>query len=463
MEFWPMSKLRNRLSLLLIILAFVGSLVAANLRSQGHPSQKGRPDQAAVIDVTQQILDQVSQLRGLPVLRPVKAALQSRQGIERSLIQDLHEKVKPGEFEAATKALIKFGLVPRNFKYRQFLIKVLTEQVAGYYRPKTKNLYLADWLSLDEQRTVMVHELTHALQDQHFDLERFEETPEGEGDVDMAVHALIEGEATAVMMNYMLKPQRLDITSLPIPLTGFFEQLQRMDDHRSQVLFSAPAVIRESLLFPYTYGIGFVQHILKRGSWQRVSEAYAEPPDSTEQIMHPERFLTRDDPVRIHLARLEGLLEKDTIRRTFDINGEFGYYLILAEYLDKEDAKRAADGWDGDQFALYENTKTGNLLLIHLSTWDTEADAREFADAYAERTLLRYRSAKAVHSENPFSRLWKTNEGAVYLERRGSDVLVLEGLNENAMSKLPNLLQALWKSSKTPPRLRGSQKVKNEK
>lgn len=406
-------------------------------------------DRGELLQATQQMLHYVSELRGLPILHSVKAALQSREEIQRSLIRDLDESTTADEFDASTKLLIKLGLVPRDFKYRELLIRIIEEQVAGYYRPKTKNLYLADWLTLDEQNSVMVHELTHALQDQHFRLERFSRLPKGQSDYELAIASLIEGDATAVMLNHLLKPQRLDIASIPIPLSTVFDQLQKSDDARIKVLNRAPPVIRESLLFPYAYGTTFVQYILIHSSWKRVSEAYADPPDSTEQVLHPAKFLNRDYPVRIQLPRLEKVLGKASVRRLFDTNGEFGHYLILSQYIDKGKARRAAEGWGGDQFALYENKATGNTLVVQYSTWDSEADADEFARAYAERTVARYPDAREVRPARETTiRMWETAEGNVYLERQGRDVLILEGLDEAAMKKLPQLVKTLWQGRK---------------
>jgi hypothetical protein len=145
-------------------------------------------------------------------------------------------------------------------------------------------------------------------------------------------------------------------------------------------------------------------------------------------------------------------LNKTVVRRTFDTNGEFGYLIILAEYLDKETAKRAAEGWDGDQFALYENPKTGNLLLVHLSTWDTEQEAEEFAEAYRNRTERRYKEATPISNQKPGAQLWQTEEGLVYLERHRADVLILEGLDDTSKKHLPEIVNALWHSKRTPVR-----------
>ncbi len=406
--------------------------------------QVARP---SALSAVEEVLAEVSRLRGLPVRHRVNTGLQSRAEIERSVLEDLNTRISPHEFDAAAKALIAFGLAPRGFDYRDLLLRILTEQVAGYYRPKTKTLYLADWLTREEQHLVLVHELVHALQDQHFNLRRFEEGPKGEGDRDLAVHALIEGEAMCVMLTYMLKPQGLDVTSIPVPLTAIFEQLRMMEDGRSRALQSAPAAVRESLLFPYTYGAAFVQYLVRQGSWTRVSRAYADPPDSTEQILHPEKFLFRDRPIRIRLKDVGALLGRSLRKLMSDRNGEFGYFLILREYLGTPTAKRAAEGWEGDQFALYEDARTGHLLLIHLSTWEDEAEAREFADAYSRRTERRYKTARTIPLPPSVSgRVWETEAGRVYIERRGADVLIVEGLPNEWKAHWPQLRRILWAS-----------------
>jgi hypothetical protein len=406
--------------------------------------QTARPDALSAVE---EVLAEVSHLRGLSVRYRVKTGLRSRAEIERYVLENLNTRISPREFDAAAKALIAFGLAPRGFDYRDLLLRILTEQIAGYYHPKTKTLYVADWLTLEEQRLVLVHELVHALQDQHFDLRRFEKGPQGESDRDLAVHALIEGEAMGVMLTYMLKPQGLDMTSIPVPLTLLFEQLRMMEDGRSQALQSAPAAVRESLLFPYTYGAAFVQYLVREGSWTRVSRAYADPPDSTEQILHPEKFLSRDRPIRIHVRDVGALLSRSLRKRLSDRNGEFGYFLILREYLDTPTAKRAAEGWEGDQFVLYEDVRTGHVLLIHLSTWEDDAEAREFTEAYSRRTERRYRMARALpHPPNISGRAWETEAGRVYIERHGADVLIVEGLLTEWAARWPQLRRALWAS-----------------
>jgi len=139
---------------------------------------------AAIVATTAAVLKETSEIRELPILRPVKSGAESRADIERMLVTNLDKQRTPAEMHASEVALRKFGLVPSTFEYRPFIIKLLTEQVAGYYDTKEQRFRLADWLDLEGQKPVMAHELTHALQDQHFNLKRFEKWPRGDADAE---------------------------------------------------------------------------------------------------------------------------------------------------------------------------------------------------------------------------------------------------------------------------------------
>ena len=139
---------------------------------------------AAIIATTEAVLQETSEIRELPILHPVKSGAQSRAEIQRMVIRNLDEDTSPAEMHASEVTLKKRGLVAADFQFRAFMIKLLTEQVAGYYDPKTQEFFLADWIDLEGQKPVMAHELTHALQDQHFNLRRFQHWPKGESDAD---------------------------------------------------------------------------------------------------------------------------------------------------------------------------------------------------------------------------------------------------------------------------------------
>jgi hypothetical protein len=300
----------------------------------------------------------------------------------------------------------------------------LTEQVAGYYEPKTQEFYLADWIDLDGQQPVMAHELTHALQDQHFDLRRFSKWPKGDSDAELAAHALIEGDATLVMTFYVMRDlKRVAAMMKSVNASGA----------SSEKIEGAPRAIRESLLFPYKQGMDFTSQLYRRGGWTLISEAYKSLPQSSEQILHPEKYFAREAPVKVDVPELSELLGKNWKRLDYDVSGEWGYFQVLDEYLRSEkESQKASAGWGGDRFALYENPATRQVLLAQLTVWDTEQDASEFFDAYVARTTRRYKDAIAdARASVPTAtrRVWRTpTEGLVVMERQGARVAIFEGV-----------------------------------
>jgi hypothetical protein len=431
------------LALLLTFALTASSIVSA---WQGQVTI-AKPD-ADALKATDEILDVVSKLRQLEIKQPVKRGAKSREEIQTSIIHDLDESNTPAQFEATSKTLKKLGMLRPEFKLRDYMISLLTEQVAGFYDPKTQFFYLASWIPLTEQKTVIAHELVHALQDQHFNLKRFDKWPKGDADAETAAHALAEGDATIVMYQYDFAEKGIpfDVTRLPSLTELLLAEGVDDDDKKFPVLANAPRVLKEGLQFPYFYGAGFVQAILKKGGWSKISQAYATLPVSTEQIMHPEKFLAGEAAVKIELADLAATLGRDWKRIDTDVNGEFGYQILLSEFIQKHTARNAADGWGGDKYATYEDSQSKDLLIAQYTNWDTVKDAQDFFDAYCERIEKRY-SAKRPADLYAKPRVYETGEGLVAIELRDKDVVILEGAKTGEQAKKAAL--QLWKSKKS--------------
>ena len=201
----------KRIRISVAVLACVALLVTSIFANHQAVQRKGavvaasNAKSAAIVATTAAVLKETSELRELPILHPVKSGAQTRAEIEQMVMRNLDEQTTPVEAHATEQFMKKLGLAPPDFQYRAFLIKLLTEQVAGYFDPKQQMFFLADWIDLEGQKPVMAHELTHALQDQHFNLRRFEKWPKGDSDAELAAHALIEGDATLAMKVYMAK------------------------------------------------------------------------------------------------------------------------------------------------------------------------------------------------------------------------------------------------------------------
>lgn len=425
---------------LIVISLLVGTSVG--LAPQGGAIAPRSTRNAAIVAATVAILEQTSEIRELPILRPVKSGAQSRAEIERMIIRNQREQTTPAEMHATELVLRKLGLVPADFQYQPFLVKLLTEQVAGYYDPRVQRFYLADWIELEGQKPVIAHELAHALQDQHFNLRRFEKWPKGDSDAELAVHSLIEGDATLAMTLYMAKN--------PLVALAFVRSISA-NNTSSEQFKQAPRALRETLLFPYEQGSEWASRVYKRGGWSLLSDSFTKLPQSTEQIIHPDKYFTSEAPVKINLPDLRNSLGPGWKKIDTDVNGEWSFYLILDQFLNSPaESKRAAAGWAGDRYAFYEGPKAGDGLLVQMSVWDTENDAREFFDAYAKRTAGRYPEASEANrsqvSLQDESVSWKTSEGEVVLQLRGNQVLIVEGVSERTDRNA--LIKNLWEARK---------------
>src|SRR5262245_23331936 len=271
---------RYRAGGLLISLGLLAVLVGHSVLAQRAPQETATTSaaarNAALVAATDEVLKETSEVRQLSIMRPVQSSTQSRAEIERSVKKNLDEEVSAADMHAGEVTLKKLGLAPPNFQYRELMVRLLTEQVAGYYEPKTRQFYLADWIDIDGQKPIMAHELTHALQDQHFNLRRFDHWPKGDSDAELAAHALIEGDATMAMAMYVATDLLRALSFLKSAAgTGI----------ATEELDKAPRALRETLLFPYQEGMNWTRALYKDGGWARVSDAFTKLPESTEQVL----------------------------------------------------------------------------------------------------------------------------------------------------------------------------------
>ena len=418
------------LALLTLLFLISGSFLP---KTRAQTTATATAQNAAIVSTTAAMLKETSELRELSILKAVKSGAQSRAEIERMIVRNLDSDTTPAEMHAAEVLLRAFGLAPPDFAYRAFLVKLLTEQVAGYYDPKAQQFYLADWIELDGQKPVMAHELTHALQDQHFNLKRFEKWPKGDSDAELAAHALIEGDATLAMTLYMAKN--------PMVALAFIRSLGSQGIATEQYN-QAPRALRESLLFPYEEGLAWATQVYKRGGWDAVSKAFTKLPQSSEQIIHADKYFSYEVPLKVALPEFKTILGPSWKRIDYDVNGEWGCYLILDEFLNNTtESKKAAAGWGGDRFALYETSKPGEIFIAQLTAWDTPVDAKEFFDAYAQRTVKRYADAQELKTTGD-RREWQTSSGVVAMELRDSRVAIFEGIPSSTNANA--LLRAIW-------------------
>lgn len=386
------------------------------------------------------LLQELAQLRGRPAAgTPApRVVVRSREERRRFIAGEMRRKLPPARLDAERRAMVAWGLVPPAFDLAGFLTDLVVEQAAAYYDPVGKVMVLANWLSPEEQREALAHELVHLLQDRQFDLDRFLTSTPGKGDEGLARQALIEGEAVALPIERMLRRQGQDLGGLPDVAA-----IQRaiLTSTTGPVLSRAPRFIHALLTFPYAQGLGFVHQFRRRHPWAELSRLYTDPPRSTTQILHPERYFDRrKDPLPVVVVDLGPLLGAGARRILEDTAGEFGLAAILREFLGDADAVAAA-GWRGDRYALWEDAR-GTPVLVSLSAWESEPAAVAFADAYA-RLLPRKHALGPPSTSEPGLTAWHADPQGFVVERRGSEVLLIE---RAPVPTLEPLRRATWQS-----------------
>jgi len=373
---------------------------------------------AALLALTDQVLPEVSRLRGLDLLGPVAREVHDEATLRSYVSRRLEEEYPGDRLKREERLLLALGLLPPGSDLERAIGDLYAAQTAGYYDPARRTLYLSETLPEMMQRPTLVHELTHALQDQHFKIARFMDPrrTERNDDASLAVSALIEGDATGVMLSSLTPPGGAGLW--PGGLSFFDGDL--LESLTAAQSPGAPAFLVQVLGFPYKYGTRFVARLYSQGGWEAVNAAYARPPRSSEQVLHPERYAPLEDPPR-HVAEAVLPAALGGLSRNHDlVLGEFVTRLVLEPGVGQERAGRAADGWDGDRAALYVGA--GAELVVWLSVWDSPQEASEFAAAVGDG-----------------------GAGGRLTETRGERVLHLRGGGTLPGSDLPALADALWK------------------
>jgi len=370
----------------------------------------------------------------------------------------------PAEFHAAEQGMKALGFIPRTMDYKGLMVQAYSEEIAAFYDPRTKTMHLikeseaalkkpltlleralgkTNGFNKDENKTVIAHELTHALADQNFDLYALQKSIKNDDDRSIALSSLIEGEATLTMFGAQMADWRGDkISKIPADnLERTFGLLMSfMPLAGGKTLREAPPILSESMLFPYFRGMIFCARQTNDGGWQALDAAYRKPPLSTEQILHPEKYgASPDVPMAVDLGTLTVNDPWKELGR--NVVGEMQLGILLK----KHGGKGAAVGWDGDQFAVFEAPED-QIGLVWLSTWDSPEDAERFQRAYA-----RFQTTKLgpdVPEPDAVPDTIRRPHGAIVyaIERRGADVAIVEGFSSELTE---SLLGEAWNAKKT--------------
>ncbi len=369
----------------------------------------------------------MSRITGLSVRAPLKKRIVSRAEMKKVLEQTLGEEYTPREIQTQEAVLRAFGLVSSDFDLAKFLINFYTEQAAGIYDARRKTMFIADWPTEEMQRLVLAHELTHALQDQNYDMDKFLHAARANDDATAARQAVVEGYAMAAMMQKVLG--QMDLANMP-ELGALMASMVNKQMSEFPAFTTAPFFFRMQALFPYAQGMGFMQRGLQSGGWKRLNELFPNPPATTREIFEPSvYFNATSPPAEISLPRppaLDGVAGLNFL--TGNTEGELGYYSVLGQLISEDEAKQVASGWLADRFVLYAGSSPDRFALVARTRWASAETALNFFRDYHAILAKKYPELAADKRSSTDLFIGSAANGNTILLRQGDEVRWAEGV-----------------------------------
>lgn len=391
-------------------------------------------------------------VRGLSFREPVPVTAVDATEARAMLVREIEHQFDPGELAAIGRVYVALGLLPAGTDLERAFLDLYGSAIAGFYDPVERRMVLvSDALTTGfftraieglirrdlAGEMVLAHELTHALQDQHFGL-RTGRADVGDDDAQLALRAVYEGDAT--LAGYAAVSGRLRARTA----VSLARKLERIPRQMERAYPEIPALIRDTIVFQYVAGVNFVSWAYKNAGWEGVNAVLARPPRSTEQVLHPEKyFIRQENPVRVLVGAMAPYLRGGEWQLVEDATlGELTIRLLGERFFERSHAATVAAGWDGDR--LMALGRGEELALVWLTSWDGEDDAKEFYAAYAAILATRHTGT----AETTDVTVSLTGARPYYLERRGARVLAIEGALED---DLPALADRIWRRSTFEP------------
>jgi len=403
-------------------------------------SQELTDNEKAVLKEADQIATDVAQIMGSKITRDIKKGFKSKNELV-DVLEKMFAKEYPPEKAYKDERLLKFlGLLPENVNLMDSMKALLLEQIGGFYDPETRELYLikaGQVPMLDNQlvrKTIMAHELCHAIQDMNLDLNSMMNEEKVQNDDQVAAfQAFIEGQATIVMTQYLFK-------LAPDKLPDFGAMRQYMADSGDMMGMSftefknAPLYLKERIaLFPYVDGAVFYRNLVMKFPDKKPVEFFKMLPKSSEQILHFDKYVQNDQPSQLELKSAENLLGGEWKLLSREAIGEIDWRILLTENGFPKDSIKLAEGWDGTSSYLYEKKDDKNLAMVLLSSWDTEQDAAEIYEAY--KKILTKKHPTWQTAKGPFSFGIKYNDLISCIIKKDADLIIYDQIPENLLSK----------------------------
>jgi hypothetical protein len=426
------------------------------------PHEISPQEEKELFNSVDDLLHFASKDTGLPLKHEVKRRLTSRDEVTAFIEKSFEQDKDAQRLRRSELVLKKFGLLPQDFDMQKFLVALLREQIAGYYDPKTKTVHLLNWIDPAQQKPVMAHELTHALQDQSFNLKKWMKTEEltnkkttdaadiQNDEKSTARQSVVEGQATAVLIDYMLAPTGQSLQSSP-QIVAALKEGMLVGAADSVQLHNAPNFIREALTFPYRYGLDFTVALLGAGGKEKAfAGALKNPPTSSRQIMEPNTYLADERIEPMPVPDFKSIFKN---YERFDVGamGEFDVAMLIDQYAGVLASRGLYPHWRGGYYyaAKPKGDPSAPLGIVYFSRWSNQEHAAEFAAIYAKSFWMRYKHVRGVaeHDRKPLDNVanletltgkntWLTEDGSVVVDVVNDMVLVMESLDQPTYQKL---------------------------
>jgi hypothetical protein len=446
-------------------------------QSLGEAARKVRKDHTVEVQMSEEdakelfksvdkIVAFASEDSGFPKRSTVKRRLVGSAEVEKYTRDQEAKDEYAQRFARSEMTMKKFGLLPRDFNLREFVVKANGKEIAAYYDDETKTISLLNWIPKDRQAPILAHELTHALQDQNYDLktwmkakqeasqpgEKTNNEPDVDDDSAGARRAVVEGQAQVVFVDYLLAPMGRTLLNTP----GLIYQMEEPAVKAvadSQLLHDAPMILREMGTFPYREGLIFEGELLEKGGKKMAfSGVFAHPPRNTHEILQPTAYISSEKLAAIHIPDVQQILsDKYAVYDSGEI-GELDVRALLKTYGNRKEADILAAGWQGGAYVAYRRTveaatdspTTADLALLYVSRWKSPDSAKRFAHVYATAIAQRYNNAtpqpaaSCAGTKCPVSAVQVlTEEGPVIVEQWADNtVLVSESFDQITAGKL---------------------------
>jgi hypothetical protein len=382
---------------------------------------------AALAQETSEILDQLAGITGLAVKERVIEHTMKREELKKYFDERIDEVVKPEEIRVEELALKKLGFVPADFDLRKTTVDLMSEQAAAFYDYRKKKMVVLESDAGMMRDMALVHELAHALADQHFRLEKFLKKAGSSDDSALARMAVMEGQATWLMSEFMAKRMGQSLLDSG-PMVSMMSRMAGAAGSGFPVFASVPLYMKESLVFPYAQGMVFQHKVIEKLGKDGFAEVFRKPPQSTREILHPEKYIAGENPVVVRLPAPASKKEwKELAEGTV---GEFDHTILLRQY--NASLELIAEGWRGGRFGLLEHKKDRNrVAFAYASAWADEKYAGDFFKAYKEVLTKKWKSCE-FEQQTGLRLAGRGDDGYFVTILEGRTVTSLEGLTEPA-------------------------------